>query len=181
MGRVRQKKNEAASPFSASPKVLCAPRRFVLQACRRFSEVLHNGPGYRSPHYIGIEGILAKTPCCSPFRDFQMSWEIFQCISFVELLSQCSVQFVATKTQRFCLKTHRNVVVIYFGKLEQMWLLNHIEIADSKVALSKLVTMYLTELIELRPFSHGYISTMFHCRKDDLSSTITNQNVFYSP
>ena len=73
MGRVRQKKNEAASPFSASPKVLCAPRRFVLQACRRFSEVLHNGPGYRSPHYIGIEGILAKTPCCSPFRDFQMS------------------------------------------------------------------------------------------------------------
>ena len=89
-----------------------------------------------------------------------MSWEIFQCISFVELLSQCSVQFVATKTQRFCLKTHRNVVVIYFGKLEQMLLLNHTEIADSKIALSPLVTMYLIELIELPPFSHEYISNV---------------------
>ena len=104
MGRVRQKKNEAASPFFASPKVLCAPRRFDLQACRRFSEGLYNVPGCRSPHYIGIEDILANTPCCSPFRDVQMSWEIFQCISFLELLSQCSVQFVAKKNTKVLLE-----------------------------------------------------------------------------
>ena len=105
--------------------MLCAHRRFVLQACRRFSEVLHNVPGYRSPHYVGIEDILAKTPCCSPFRDFQMSWEIFQCISFVELLSQCSVQFVAPKTQRFCLKTRRNVVVIFWKTRANVALESH--------------------------------------------------------
>ena len=58
------------------------------------------------------------------------------------------------------MKTQRNVVVIYFGKLEQMLLLNQTEIADSKIALSPLVTMYLIELIELRPFSHGYISNV---------------------
>ena len=38
--------------------------------------------------------------------------------------------------------------------------LNHTEIAHSKIALSPLVIMYLTELIELRPFSLGHISNV---------------------
>ena len=38
--------------------------------------------------------------------------------------------------------------------------LNHAGIVESKIALSPLVTMYLTELIELRPLSHGYISNV---------------------
>ena len=63
------------------------------------------------------------------------------------------------KTQRYCLKTGRNVVVI-FWETEQMLLLNHTEIPDSKIALSPLVTMYSTELKELRPFSHGYVSNV---------------------
>ena len=41
-----------------------------------------------------------------------------------------------------------------------MLLLNHIEIADSKIALSPLVTMQLTELIELRTFSLGHINNV---------------------
>ena len=41
-----------------------------------------------------------------------------------------------------------------------MLLLNHTEIPDSKIALSPLVTMYSTELKELRLFSHGYVSNV---------------------
>lgn len=81
-------------------------------------------PGYRSPHYIGIEDILAKMPCCSPYRDVQMSWEIFQCISFLEFLSQCSVQFVAKKHKGFAWNLH-NVVVIFWETTANVALESH--------------------------------------------------------